>query len=329
MIFTEPVSPAGAGIKVFSPSGLQVAGTAVSRGSVLSAPVSSTETGTFVLSWQVLAADTHPSRGAFRFSVGRPSANPYSWLLSGGEIGTATPIGYFLQALARWVHFAGFALAFGAVGYQALIRRKQRLNRLVGAGIILLIAAEPLALLGQLASLSFDGDTVIAVLASGFGRLLALRLAGALLVWAMWSIESPWPILGVGAAVALVDGLGAHGIPGLPGAGQVLVAMHVAAMGLWVGGLAAFLNAPDRRFGRYAALLFAVAAVSGLVLAVAHIGVVQALMTTAYGQVLVIKVLIIGVAVSMAVLRRRRLEFGLLLAVLAAAALLAALPPPR
>jgi copper transport protein len=329
LVFTEPVSPAGAGIKVFSPSGRQVAGPAVARGSVLSAPVSSTETGTFVLSWQVLAADTHPSRGAFRFSVGRPSPNPYSWLLTGGEIGTATPLGYLLQALGRWVHFAGFALAFGVVGYQALTRRPHRSKRLVAVGVILLIAAEPLALLGQLASLSFDGDTAVAVLASGFGRLLALRLAGALLVWAMWAIESPWPVLGVGVAVALVDGLSAHAIPGLPGAGQALVAVHVGAMGLWVGGLAAFVGAPDRRFGRYAALCFSVAVMTGLLLAVAHIGLLQALMTTEYGLVLMIKVLVVGAALTVALLRRRRLEFGVLLAVLAAAALLATLPPPR
>ena len=302
---------------------------AISNASVLAARISSTETGTFVVSWQVLAADTHPSRGAFRFSVGRPSPNPYSGLLTGGEIGTTTPLGYVLQALARWVHFVGFALAFGVVGYQAMTRRKQRFSRLVGAGLVLLVAAEPLALLGQLASLSFDGDTAIAVLASGFGRLLALRLAGALLVWAMWAIEAPWPVLGVGAAVALVDGLSAHAIPGLPGAGQLLVAIHMTAMGLWVGGLAAFLSAPDRRFGRYAALTFAVAAISGLLLAVAHIGVLQALMTTPYGQVLMVKVLVIGAALAVALLRRRRIEFGVLLAVVAAAALLAALPPPR
>jgi copper transport protein len=333
LIFTEPVSPAGAGIRVFSPSGRQVAGPAVSRGSVLSAPVSSTETGTFVLSWQVLAADTHPSRGAFRFSVGRPSPNPYSSLLTGGEIGTTTPLGFVLQALTRWVHFAGFALAFGVAGYQALLNRKQRehlpFRRLVGAGIFLLIAAEPLALLGQLASLTFDGDTAIAVLGSAFGRLLALRLAGALLVWALWAIESPWPVLGVGVAIALVDGLSAHAIPGLPGAGQALVAIHVAAMGLWVGGLAAFLNAPDRRFGHYAVVLFAIAAGSGLLLAVAHIGAVSALMATTYAQVLMVKVLVIGVALTAVLLRRRRIEFGILLAVVAVAAMLAALPPPR
>ncbi len=329
LVFTEPISPAGAGIKVFSPSGRQIAGQALSRGALMFAPMSSAETGTFIVSWQVLASDTHPSRGAFRFSVRRPSPNPYSSLLTGGEIGTTSPLGLVLQAIARWVHFAGFALAFGVVGYQALTRRKDRSRRLVRAGVILLIAAEPLALLGQLASLSFDGDTAIAVLASGFGRLLALRLAAALLAWALLAIESPWPILAVGAAVALMDGASAHAIPGLPGAGQILVAIHVAATGLWVGGLAAFLIAPDRRFGRVAALLFAVIASSGLLLAVAHIGLLDALITTDYGRVLMIKILIVGVAVTMALLHRRRLELGVLLAVLGAAALLAALPPPR
>ena len=333
LIFSEPVSPAGAGIKVFSPSGRQIAGPAISRGALLYAPISSFDSGTFVVNWQVLAADTHPSRGAFRFSVGHPSPNPYSSLLTGGEIGTATPLGFALQALARWVHFAGFALVFGVVAYSVLTRDGQadnrRVRRLVSAGIVLLIAAEPLALLGQLASLSFDVDTAIAVLASGFGRLLGLRLAGALLVWALWSLESPWPVLGVGVAVALIDGASAHAIPGLPFAGQALVAIHVAAMGLWVGGLAAFLLVPDRRFGRNAALSFAVAAVTGLVLAVVHIGLLQSLMTTAYGQVLMIKVLVVGAALSMALMRRRRLELGILLAVVAAAAALAALPPPR
>jgi copper transport protein len=333
LIFSEPVTPAGAGIKVFSPSGHQIAGPAISRGALLYAPMSSVDSGTFIVSWQVLAADTHPSRGAFRFSVGHPSANPYSSLLTGGEIGTATPLGFVLQALARWVHFAGFALVFGVVAYSALSRDKrpdnQPVRRLVGAGIVLLVAAEPLALLGQLASLSFDADTTIAVLASGFGRLLGLRLAGALLVWALWSLESPWPVLGVGVAVALIDGASAHAIPGLPLAGQALITIHVAAMGLWVGGLAAFLLVPDRRFGRYAALCFFVAAITGLLLAVAHIGWLRALMTTAYGQVLMIKVLVVGAALSMALIRRRRLELGVLLAVIAAAAVLGALPPPR
>jgi copper transport protein len=107
LTFTEPVSPVGHGINVFSPSGRQVAVLAHAVGRALTAPVTAAETGTYIVTWQVLAPDTHPSRGAFRFVVSRPSSNPYSSLLSGGEIGTATPLGFALQALARWMHFFG------------------------------------------------------------------------------------------------------------------------------------------------------------------------------------------------------------------------------
>ncbi len=329
LIFTERVTPAGTGIRVFSPSGRQVAGPIVVKGTVLSAALDSTELGTFVVTWQVFAADTHPSRGAFGFAVGRPSANPYSALLGATHIGTTTPLGLALQALARWVHFAGFALAFGAVAYRTLTDRKEGFHRLVGAGIVLLVAAEPLALLGQLASLSFDGDTAIAVLGSSFGRLLGLRLGAALLAWALMGTGRSWPLLTIGGVIALLDGASGHAIPGLPGAGQLLVAIHVSAMGLWTGGLAAYLMGPDRRFGRYAGAALGVAVGSGLLLALAHTAFPTALITTDYGRVLLLKLFVVGVALLAVVIRRRRVELTVAIFIVATASLLAALPPSR
>src|SRR5205807_1012321 len=41
LVFTEPVTPAGAGVRVYSPSGEQVAATVEARGSVMTAPLSS------------------------------------------------------------------------------------------------------------------------------------------------------------------------------------------------------------------------------------------------------------------------------------------------
>lgn len=328
LIFTEPVTPVGAGIKVFSPTGHQVAGPAHARESVLSATVDSTEAGTYVVSWQVVASDTHPSRGAFRFAVGRPSPNPFAVLLDAGQAGTTTPLGLALQALARFMHFAGFALVFGVIGYQALTGREDRPPRLVGAGVLLLIAAEPLAFLGQLASLTFDGDTAVAVLGSSFGRVIGLRLGAALLAWTLIATRRSWPLLAIGAAVALLDGASAHAIPGLSGAGQLLVAVHVMALGLWVGGLVAFLLAPDRRFGRYAALTLGIAAGSGLLLAFAHTGFGASLFTTDYGRVLLVKVAVVGAALSAVLYRRHRLELAIVAAAAALAALLVALPPP-
>ena len=117
LVFSEPVTPAGFGIHVFAPDGEQVAGAVVAHGAVLSAPLTGVQHGTYVVFWQVFAADTHPSRGAFAFSVVATSANPYSGLLGQASAGTSTPLGIALQALARWVHFVGFALVFGLVAY--------------------------------------------------------------------------------------------------------------------------------------------------------------------------------------------------------------------
>jgi copper transport protein len=328
LFFTEPVTPAGPGIRVYSPSGKQVAGAAATRGTLLTAPISTSETGTFVVSWQVFAADTHPSRGAFSFSVGAPGANPYATLLSSGEIGTSTPLGLVLQALARWIHFAGFALVFGVAGYR-LLTGIGPFGRMVGAGVGLLIVAEPVAVLAQLASLSFDGDTAVAVLGSGFGRIVALRLGAALLAWTVMATGRAWPLMPIGVVVAVLDGLSAHAVPGWPGVGQALVAVHVSAMGLWAGGLAAFVQAPDRRFTRYAAATFGTAVASGLVLAYSHTATFAALVDTDYGRALIAKAALVAAAAISVLVRRRRLELGIAVAAAGAAALLAALPPSR
>ena len=328
LVFSEAVTPAGTGIRVYAPSGRQVAHAPAARGAVLSAPIDAEGAGTYVVLWQVYAADTHPSRGAFDFAVGHTSPNPFASLLEAPEAGTATPLGLALQALARLVHFVGFALVFGVVAYRTLTWRKGPFGRLVGAGVVLLIVAEPVALLGQLASLSFDADTTLAVLGSNFGRILGLRLGAALLAWTLIATERPWPVLAVGAATAVLDGLSAHGIPAVPFAGQLLVAGHVGAMGLWVGGIAAFIGSPDARFGRYALATFGVAASSGLVLALVHTSFGAGLLTTDYGRVLLLKVVVVGAAVVAALVRRRRLELGIAITAVALASLLGALPPP-
>jgi len=328
LVFSEPVTPAGPGLKVYAPSGRQVAGAVRVRGAVLTAAVAADEPGTYVAVWQVFAADTHPSRGAFDFAVGKRSGNPYASVLDTPQAGTATPLGIALQGLARWIHFAGYALVFGVSAYRIMLRRKERFGRLVGAGILLLVAAEPVAFAGQLASLSFDGDTAIAVLGSGFGRLLGLRLAAALLAWTVIATDRSWPLLVIGAVVAVLDGATAHAIPSLPLAGQSLAAVHVAAMGVWTGGLAAFLAAPDHRFARPALISFGVAAITGLALALAHTQVGTALFTTDYGRVLCVKILVVAAAALLALTRRHRTEVAVAATAVAAAAVLLSLPPP-
>lgn len=340
LVFSEAVTPAGRGITVYGPDGKLVSnGPARADGSRLSVQLSAGPEGTYAVIWTVVATDTHPSRGEFTFSVGHASAVNAPGF-GGGNIGLASPLGLALQALGRWMHFAGFALGFGAATYALFVARDNRPLRLAGAGAALLLVAEPLALLAQTASfdpaLTFDGDALTGALASPFGRVLALRLAAALLLWAVLGAlrQAPWlrwAIPSLGLALSVVDATAAHATPTLPQPmGLALNAAHVSAMGVWVGGVAAYAVAPSGGgFGRVAAWSAGLLVLSGAALALVHFDNPLQTLTTAYGGVLVVKVPLVAVALWLAWRARRRGELVALNAVLLAAAVLVSLPPPR
>ncbi len=358
--FSEPVTPFGHGIDVFAPDGRLVSGTAARRGldaTTLVAPIAGSQSlpeGTYLVEWRIVAQDTHPSRGSYTFSVGRPSPAPSGEVVA-GDLGAVAPLGLFLQALARWLHFLGFALSFGVLTFLVLVLRELqpplRLRRLVYLGIALLIVAEPIALVAQAASLgTIDSPSLADVLGSAFGRVLALRLAAALVLWVI--LGAPAEALGagipavlvLGALLAGVDGLSGHTIRGFPlAASALLTAVHEAAMAVWVGGLVAVLavigGVPDQRalverFGRVAAVSVGLLVVSGGVLALAHLRAPADLLFSAYGLTLACKALAVAAALGLAwkglrALRSGRPEMLALAGVLALAALLASLPPPR
>ena len=339
LVFSEPVTPAGRGINVYGPDGrLASNGSARARGDGLSVGLTGSLAGTYAVVWTVVASDTHPSRGEFTFSVGHPSPVRAPGLVS-GDVGLVSPVGLVLQSLGRWMHFAGFALGFGSATYALFITKDPRVMRIAGAGIALLLVAEPLALLAQTASLdpaqTFDGDALTGALASSFGRVLGLRVAAALLLWALLGAlrQAPWlrwAIPGLGVAVALVDATAAHATPSLPQPlGLVLNALHVASMGMWVGGLAAFVVAPSGGFGRAADWSVGLLVLSGAALALLHFATPLELITTAYGVSLLIKLPLVAVALYLAWRARHRWELAAVAVVLAAASVVVSLPPPR
>jgi copper transport protein len=358
--FSEPVTPFGRGIDVYAPNGKLVSGAVGLRGldgTTLVAPIPDHQPlpeGTYLVEWRVVAQDTHPSRGSYTFSVGHAGPVP-AGDLAAGDLGAVSPLGFLLQALARWLHFLGFALSFGVLAFMLIVLRelepRPRLRRLVYVGIALLIAAEPIALVAQAASLgTIDSPSLADVLGSAFGRVLALRLAAALALWGI--LGAPRAALGAGISSVLVlgvllvgvDGLSGHTIRGLPlAASASLTAAHEASMVVWVGGfiglLAVIGSAADkgtllRRFGRVAAVSVVVLILSGGVLALTHFTAPADLMLTSYGLTLSIKLVAVAVALLLAWTGLRRLRSGrpellALAGVLALAAVLASLPPPR
>jgi putative copper export protein len=130
--------------------------------------------------------------------------------------------------------------------------------------------------------------------------------------------------------VSLVDATAAHAIPALPQPlGLALNAVHVATMGLWLGGLAAFAITPAGGFRLVALLSSGLLIASGAALALLHFANPLQTMTTAYGAALMVKLALVAVALLLAWRARRRWELAALMAVLAAAAALVSLPPPR
>jgi copper transport protein len=338
--FSEAVTAAGPGISVIAPSGRPV-GTGPVRvaGTTMSTAFRAAGEGTYLVSWQVISVDTHPSRGQLTFSVGHPSPVPAGDNLS-ADVGDVSPAGLLLQALGRWLHLIGMALAFGVIAFQAMVLpdaetgAARRLDRLVGAGVALLIAAEPVALAGQAVSLGVvAGDLVV----SSFGRVVGLRLGGALLLWAALSAvreagRGRSALLALGAGLALVDALAGHRIAGWPDVTAFLLgATHEGAMAVWAGGLVAVLvaRAGAARFGRLALGSFGVLVVSGALLALVHLRGPADLLTTTYGSVLAVKLVAVGAAAAIAGLGARRLEAAAVAGVVALAGLLVSLPPPR
>jgi copper transport protein len=355
--FSEPVTPFGRGIDVYAPDGRRVSGTATASGPTVVARLADLPglpQGGYRVEWRIVAQDTHPSRGSYTFNVGHPGPAA-SGEVPAGDLGAVAPLGLLLQAVARWLHFLGFALSFGVLTFLVLVlgefQTPLRLRRLAYLGIGLLILAEPIALVAQAASLgTVDSPSLADVLGSSFGRVLALRLAAGLALWVILGVpaETVGPrfsaILVLGALLACVDGLSGHTIRGLPiAAGAVLTAIHEASMVVWVGGLVALLavigGAPDRRalvrrFGRVAAVSVGLLIASGGVLALVHLRDPADLLFSAYGLTLALKTLAVAVALGLAwrglrAYRSGRPELLALAGVLALAALLASLPPPR
>jgi putative copper export protein len=142
--------------------------------------------------------------------------------------------------------------------------------------------------------------------------------------WLRWAIPS------LGMALAFVDATAAHATPALPQPlGLVLNGVHVAAMGVWVGGVAGFAVAPSRGFGRLAAWSAGLLLVSGVALALLHFASPLELLTTPYGASLSIKAPLVAIALYLAWRARRRWELAALAVVIAAASVLVSLPPPR
>ncbi|MBN1094631.1 copper resistance protein CopC [Blastococcus sp. TML/C7B] len=332
--FSEGVSLGAGYARVLTASGDEVGGGEPSvDGDELRIPLpGDLGDGGYLVTYRVVSADSHPISGAFSFVVGEGELVPAG--VGAGEA-DADPVVAALLPAVRAIGFAGTALAVG-VPVLALLCwpggwASPRLRRLAGGGALTVAGAAALSFLlqgpysaGTGVGTVFRPSLLSATAASGTGWsllariVLALALAAALLpAWRSGRAPEP-PALAGGAVFAggLVVATAATGHPVAgpwPLLAVAVATVHVAAMAVWLGGLAGLLVGLVRpgpeaadvadAMPRYSRLAFAAVAalvVSGIIQAVREVGSPTALLESTYGGLLLVKVLLVLVVLGAA-----------------------------
>jgi copper transport protein len=334
LTFSEPIRLVSGKNQIIGPDGKRLAtGEPTVNGSALTIPIEASDPprGTYLVSYRVISADSHPVSGGFTFSVGAPSANAPqadTGAAVDNVVKTAIPVGKYLG-------YAGLVLVVGPILVLALLwpRRLSRTGpiRLVWTGLGL-IGLSTLAGLYLQAPYTTGGGVFDVsagdlrdVLASQFGVALVIRL-GVLLAIAI--LVRP-VLMGEGGtvdqallAVFGVAGLATWALSGHPTATPVpavtVVAdtAHVAGMAVWLGGLVMLVGFLLRRanatelgailpvWSRWAALAVSCLVLAGIVQALVEVGTWGALLDTGYGQLVLVKGGLLAVVLAVAAYSR-------------------------
>ena len=201
--------------------------------------------------------------------------------------------------VTRWAAFAGLCIA----GLQIPAAAGNMAGDLAGMGDPLLVALV----------LETPGGAASLMAAAGFLLILLAELA-------LKDPSHPLRITGPGLAVLSML-LAGHVTTGGIQAG-ILLAVHLAGLGFWLGALlplramcndlerfggqAALANLADL-FGRWAIWIVPVLLIAGTLYAALLVGSVAALVTTSYGQVLMVKVGLVSGLLGLAALNKFRL----------------------
>lgn len=348
MTFTESVGITDDSLRVLSPENRRVnAGDtehASGRSDSVRVPLDDgLADGTYTVAWRVVSADSHPISGAFTFSIGKPSETTASVSAEPA----VNPASGALYDIARYGAYAAVALLIGAATFVLVCRpaSAEPLRGLVRAGWWVLVATTAALLLfrgpyerGTGPSTLLDPELVENTLTSRPGWALLARLA--LLAGAAVFLVR----LGRGAAaetegpekeqvrpkpvVLAVGGVLAVGLAGTWAAAehasagiQVPLAMtssmlHLLAMAVWLGGLAALLTTLHRseallsaasvaRFSRLAFASVAVLVLTGVYQSWRGLGSWDAVFDTSYGRILVVKVCAVVLLLAAAGFSRR------------------------
>ncbi len=330
--FDESVESSLGYIRLFSSSGKRVQLPAVkadaSDASIIRVVPPTLEQDSYVAVYRVISADGHPVEGAITFRVGAGAvsnlASVIETALQDSETSNAVKVAMALMRLISYIAvsvvLAGIFLLLGSDA------ARKGLNRaVVLAGSVLGLSTALLYLLhgmntsggswAQIANLSVAKD----VFATQVGESLFVRIVASFL---LVCIVARWGnFVAVFAFVILpfTYAFAGHAAVDSPAALTIaLLALHVAAVGVWCGGLILLIFVKDIRttsivewFSQRAAALIALVVATGVVQALLLMNGIGNLTKTSYGKALIAKVCVVGVMlICAAIVRRRFYESG-------------------
>jgi copper transport protein len=350
--FSESVEAAFGAVRVFDVDGKRVDEGKLStankgRDVVVPAELGG---GTYTVTWRVVSTDGHLIRGTFQFYVGAPST--ISPVPIEADAGSSRAVGWG-YGVVRFGWYAGLLAVLGLVvmarfvwtpalrasglaDSEAGVRFRRRFNRALPWAWAVLLVAWLARLVFQTASVSglslaevVKPAVLSDALGTSFGRSwlagLGFTLLAGLAVAGLTrgpgvsaARHETWQsVLAAGAAgLALaVANMGHARTEGNPTLGVPSAAIHLLAVAVWVGGLAALVvlgasawsavPQADRnplvhrlvaRFSRLALAAVAVLVVTGTVNSVLDLAAVSDLWRTTYGRVLSTKIALLVVA---------------------------------
>jgi len=271
--FGESVEIPLGSIRVFaSPSGKQIetgaAGHADGQASSVAVKLPKLDKGTYIVTWRVTSADSHPVHGAFTFVVGsgkggqEDAALAQKLLASGGG---STTVGA-VYAVIRFAAFAALVVLVGGFAFvtlvwpagAALARPRRLLWSAWGVATVTTLIGIPIQgvyAAGLPLSKVLSSTVLSGVLDERFGRVWSARLVLLLLMAGVLVLLGrragsergeaavPRPLMvaaGVlGVALLVTPGLAGHAsTQDLVPLAVVSDVVHLSAVSLWLGGLA-------------------------------------------------------------------------------------------
>jgi copper transport protein len=325
--FTESVSLGAGYARVLGEGGERVdTGAASVDGETVTVPLrGDLPDASYVVTYRIVSADSHPISGAYAFVVGDGELADAGAVAEDADV---DPVVAAALPASRALGFAGLAAGLGVPAFLVLCWpggwASPTMRRLTTAGLVTAAVAAVLTFLLQgpysagagLGSL-LDPALVAATGGSSFGLTtlgrgaLALLLAALLVpLWRRAAAPTAQEATGlavIAGGVVLTTAAVGHPVAGpLPVFATAVTAVHVAAMALWLGGLAALLAGlvrPGAEAGELAAALprwsrlasgsVAALVVTGVVQSVREVGSPAALVSTPYGWVLLGKLALV------------------------------------